>query len=458
MAKKKKPWSGRFEGQINTFVEDFTASIPYDVLLYRHDIEGSIVHARMLGKQRIIPQAEAKKIVSALTAIREEIDAGKLSFHPSQEDIHMAVEQFLTRKVGKIGGKLHTGRSRNDQVALDLRLYLRDSIDDIILMMDKVKEAILSRAEELFGVLMPGYTHMQRAQPVLFSHYLLAYHEMLSRDQDRFRDARRRANVSPLGAGALAGTTFPVDREYVAAELGMEGVSENSIDAVSDRDFAADFLYACAMAMMHLSRLSEEMVYWSAAEFGFLSLPDPFCTGSSIMPQKKNPDVPELIRGKAGRAYGNLMNLLTVMKGLPLAYNRDMQEDKEPVFDSARTVKESLIGAALLIRGMTVNEDRMRAACDDGFLTATDLADYLARKGIPFRKAHEITGKIVRYCEKKGKRLKDLSLKEFRSFSRKIEEDVADFVSLTNSVRMRNVRGGTGPRRVKTRLEELKKS
>jgi argininosuccinate lyase len=457
MAKKKKPWSGRFEGQIDAFVEDFTASIPYDVLLYRHDIEGSIAHARMLGKQKIIPQAEARKIVAALTAIREEIDAGKLSFHPSQEDIHMAVEQFLTRKVGKIGGKLHTGRSRNDQVSLDLRLYLRDSIDDIVLMMDKVKEAILARAEELFGVVMPGYTHMQRAQPVLFSHYLLAYYEMLSRDQDRFRDARRRTNVSPLGAGALAGTTFPVDREFVAVELGMEGVSENSIDAVSDRDFTADFLFACAMAMMHLSRLSEEMVYWSSAEFGFLSLPDPLCTGSSIMPQKKNPDVPELIRGKAGRAYGNLMNLLTVMKGLPLAYNRDMQEDKEPAFDSARTVKESLIGAALLIRGMTVNEDRMRAACDDGFLTATDLADYLARKGIPFRKAHEITGKIVRYCEKNRKRLKDLSLKEFRSFSRKIGEDVGDFVSLTNSVRMRNVRGGTGPRRVKTRLEALKK-
>jgi argininosuccinate lyase len=458
MAKKKKPWSGRFDGQIDAFVEDFTASIPYDVLLYRHDIEGSIAHARMLGRQKIIPQGEARKIVAALTAIRQEIDAGKLSFHSSQEDIHMAVEQFLTRKVGKIGGKLHTGRSRNDQVSLDLRLYLRDSIDDIVLMMDKVKEAILTRAEELFGVVMPGYTHMQRGQPVLFSHYLLAYHEMFTRDQDRFRDARRRTNVSPLGAGALAGTTFPVDREFVASELGMEEVSENSIDAVSDRDFAADFLYACAMAMMHLSRISEEMVYWSSAEFGFLSLPDPLCTGSSIMPQKKNPDVPELIRGKAGRAYGNLVNLLTVMKGLPLAYNRDMQEDKEPVFDSARTVKESLIGAALLIRGMKVNEDRMRAACDDGFLTATDLADYLARKGMPFRKAHEITGKIVLYCERNGKRLKDLSLKEFHSFSRKIGEDIGDFVSLTNSVRMRNVRGGTGPKRVKSRLEALKKS
>ncbi len=454
---KKKAWSGRFDGQIDAFVEEFTASIPYDVLLYRQDIEGSIAHARMLGRQKIIPQAEARRIVAALTAIREEIESGKLSFDPSQEDIHMAVEQFLIRKLGKVGGKLHTGRSRNDQVALDLRLFLRDSIDDILAIMEKVKEAILARAEDFFGVVVPGYTHVQRAQPVLFSHHLLAYHEMFSRDQDRFREARRRANVSPLGAGALAGTTFPLDRESVAADLGMEGVCENSIDAVSDRDFAADFLYACAVTMMHLSRFSEEMVYWSSAEFGFLSLPDALCTGSSIMPQKKNPDVPELIRGKAGRAYGNLMNLLTVMKGLPLAYNRDMQEDKEPVFDSARTVKESLIGTALLIRGVSVNEERMRRACDDGFLTATDLADYLARKGIPFRKAHEITGKIVRYCEKSGRRLKDLSLKEFRSFSPKIGEDVGDFVSLTNSLRMRNVRGGTGPRRVKSRLEALKK-
>ncbi len=454
---KKQAWSGRFDGRIDAVVEEFTASIPFDVLLYRHDIEGSIAHARMLGRQKILTAAEAKKIIAGLTRIREEIESGKVSFDLSQDDIHMAVEQVLTRKIGPVGGKLHTGRSRNDQVALDLRLFLRDACDGVAALLEKVRGILLQRAENLFGVVMPGYTHVQRAQPVLFSHHLLAYHEMLGRDAERFRDARRRANVSPLGAGALAGTTFPVDRESVAAELGMEGVCENSIDAVSDRDFAADFLYACAVTMMHLSRFSEEMVYWSSAEFGFLSLPDALCTGSSIMPQKKNPDVPELIRGKAGRAYGNLVNLLTVMKGLPLAYNRDMQEDKEPVFDSARTVKESLIGAALLIRGMSVNEGRMRGACDDGFLTATDLADYLARKGVPFRKAHEITGKIVRYCEKSGKRLKDLSLKEFRSFSPRIGEDVGNFVSLTNSLRMRNVRGGTGPRRVKSRLEALKK-
>jgi argininosuccinate lyase len=454
---KKKAWGGRFDGGTDRFVEEFTASIPFDVLLYRQDIAGSIAHARMLGKQKIIPRAEAERIISALEAIRKEIEAGKMSFDMSDEDIHMAVEKRLIQKVGKSGGKLHTGRSRNDQVALDLRLYLRDEIDGILALAGKVKERILLRAGECLGVVMPGYTHVQRAQPVLFSHHLLAYHEMFTRDEERFRDARRRANVSPLGAGALAGTTFPLDRESVARELGMDGLCENSIDAVSDRDFVADFLFACAVAMMHLSRLTEEMVYWSSAEFGFISLPDKLCTGSSIMPQKKNPDVAELIRGKTGRAYGNLVNLLTLMKGLPLSYNRDMQEDKEPVFDSARTVKESLIGAALLLEGMTVNEERMRAACDDGFLTATDLADYLARKGVPFRKAHEITGRIVRFCEEGGKRLKDLGLKELRSFHAAIGEDVRDAISLSHSVRLRNTRGGTGPATVRRRLEELKK-
>ena len=454
---KKKAWGGRFEGGIDSFVEEFTASISYDVLLYRHDIEGSIAHARMLAKQKILSAAEGRKIVSALKEIREEIEAGKLSFNLSQEDIHMAVEQFLIRKIGPAGGKLHTGRSRNDQVALDLRLFLRDACDGIAALLEKVRGILLQRAESLFGVVMPGYTHVQRAQPVLFSHHLLAYHEMLGRDAERFRDARRRMNVSPLGAGALAGSTFPLDREFVARELGMDGVCENSIDAVSDRDFAADFLYASAVTMMHLSRLSEEFVYWSSAEFGFLSFPDELCTGSSIMPQKKNPDVAELVRGKTGRAYGNLLNLLTMMKGLPLSYNRDMHEDKEPLFDSSRTVRESLIGTALLLQGMRVNEERMRAACDDGFLTATDLAEYLARKGIPFRKAHEISGKIVRYCEEKGKRLKDLSLKEFRSFSTRIDEEVRDVISLSNSVRMRKTRGGTGLSRVKRRLEALKK-
>ncbi|MDA8121610.1 MAG: argininosuccinate lyase [Deltaproteobacteria bacterium] len=454
---KKKAWGGRFDGGTDRFVEEFTASIPFDILLYRQDIAGSIAHARMLGRRKIITRKEADMIVKALSGIRADIESGKVSFGISQEDIHMAVEQLLVRRVGRIGGKLHTGRSRNDQVALDLRLYLREEIDGILVLLSRVKDRILLRAEECFGVVMPGYTHMQRAQPVLFSHHLLAYHEMFTRDEDRFRDARRRTNVSPLGAGALAGTTFPLDRESVAVELGMDGVCENSIDAVSDRDFAAEFLFASAVTMMHLSRLSEEMVMWSSSEFAFVSLPDAMCTGSSIMPQKKNPDVPELIRGKAGRAFGNLMSLLTMMKGLPLSYNRDMQEDKEPVFDSARTVKECLVAAALLVEGMAVNEERMRAACDDGFLTATDLADYLARKGVPFRKSHEIAGRIVRYCEAKGKRLKDLSLEELRSFHARIGEDARDAISLSNSVRLRNTRGGTGPEKVRGRLAGLKK-
>ncbi len=456
-ATKKKAWGGRFREGTDRFVEEFSASIPFDILLYRQDIAGSIAHARMLGRQRIIPKKEAERIVAALEEIRGEISSGNVSFDLADEDVHMAVERRLVQKVGKIGGKLHTGRSRNDQVALDLRLYLRDECDEVLALLGRVKELLRQRAEEAFGIVLPGYTHLQRAQPVLYSHHLLAYHEMFARDGDRFRETRRRLNVSPLGAGALAGTTFPLDRESVAKELGMDGVCENSIDAVSDRDFAADFLHCCAVTMMHLSRLCEEMVVWSSSEFGFLSLPDSLCTGSSIMPQKKNPDVPELVRGKTGRVYGNLVALLTLMKGLPLAYNRDMQEDKEPVFDSAGTVKKCLLGAGLLLQGMIVNEERMRGACDSGFITATDLADYLVRKGVPFRKAHEITGRIVRYCEENGKRLKDLGLDELRSFHPRIGEDVRDAISLTHSVRTRNVRGGTGPERVRQRLEELKK-
>jgi argininosuccinate lyase len=454
---KKKAWGGRFGGPTDRFVEEFTASIPYDIALYRHDIAGSIAHARMLGKQGILTRKEADRIVAALRDIRREIETGKAAFDLSVEDIHMAVEQRLIRKIGPLGGKLHTGRSRNDQVATDLRLYLRDEADEVLALLSAIDETLVSRAQEFFGIVLPGYTHVQRAQPVLLSHHLLAYREMFARDADRFTEARRRMNVSPLGAGALAGSTFPLDRAFTARELGMAGVCENSIDAVSDRDFAADFLYACAVTMMHLSRLAEELVYWSSQEYGFVALPDALCTGSSIMPQKKNPDVAELIRGRTGRAYGNLVNLLTVMKGLPMSYNRDMQEDKEPLFDSARTVKECLAGATLLLRGLSVNEERMRAACDDGFLTATDLADYLARKGMPFRKSHEITGKIVRHCEERGIRLKDLTLKELRAFSREIGEDVRDAISLTNSVRGRRTRGGTAPDAVRARLAALRK-
>ncbi len=453
---KKKAWGGRFEGGTDRFVESFTASIPYDIQLYRHDITGSIAHVRMLAKQKIVTAAEAAAIEKGLLAVLEEIAGGKVTFDLADEDVHMAVESRMTQKVGAAGGKLHTGRSRNDQVALDLRLYLRDAIDETVGLLGVLRTRLVERAEQYFGVVMPGYTHVQRAQPILFSHHLLAYHEMFTRDAERFADARRRTNVSPLGAGALAGTTFPLDRNFTARTLGMDGVCENSIDAVSDRDFALDFLHAASVTMMHLSRMAEEMVFWSSTEFGFLSLPDALCTGSSIMPQKKNPDVAELIRGKTGRVYGNLFNLMTIMKGLPLAYNRDMQEDKEPVFDSARTVRDCLIGATLLIEGMSVDEQRMRDACDDGFLTATDLADYLAKKGIPFRKAHEITGKVVRYCEAEGKRLKDLSLAELKKFSPKVGEDVRDAISLSHSVKMRNTRGGTGPDAVRKRLEALK--
>lgn len=454
---KKKAWGGRFEGGTDRFVESFTASIQYDLQLYRQDIAGSIAHVRMLAKQKIIPAEEAVAIEKGLLAVLEEIARGKVTFDLADEDIHMAVESRMTQKVGPAGGKLHTGRSRNDQVALDLRLYLRDAIDETLTLLGTLRGKLAEAAEKYFGIVMPGYTHVQRAQPILFSHHLLAYYEMFTRDSDRFRDARRRTNVSPLGAGALAGTTFPLDRDFTARSLGMDGVCENSIDAVSDRDFALDFLHAAAVTMMHLSRFAEEMVYWSSTEFGFLSLPDALCTGSSIMPQKKNPDVAELIRGKAGRAYGNLFNLMTTMKGLPLAYNRDMQEDKEPVFDSAKTVKDCLIGATMLVEGMTPNEARMRSACDDGFLTATDLADYLAKKGIPFRKAHEITGKVVRYCEAEGKRLKDLTLSELKKFSPKVAEDVRDAISLTHSIKQRNTRGGTGPDAVRKRLETLKR-
>ncbi|HEY3489703.1 MAG TPA: argininosuccinate lyase [Candidatus Deferrimicrobiaceae bacterium] len=454
---KKKAWGGRFEGGTDRFVESFTASIQYDLQLYRQDIAGSIAHVRMLAKQKIIPAEEAVAIEKGLLAVLEEIARGKVTFDLADEDIHMAVESRMTQKVGPAGGKLHTGRSRNDQVALDLRLFLRDAIDETLTLLGTLRGKLAEAAEKYFGIVMPGYTHVQRAQPILFSHHLLAYYEMFTRDSDRFRDARRRTNVSPLGAGALAGTTFPLDRDFTARSLGMDGVCENSIDAVSDRDFALDFLHAAAVTMMHLSRFAEEMVYWSSTEFGFLSLPDALCTGSSIMPQKKNPDVAELIRGKAGRAYGNLFNLMTTMKGLPLAYNRDMQEDKEPVFDSAKTVKDCLIGATMLVEGMTPNEERMRSACDDGFLTATDLADYLAKKGIPFRKAHEITGKVVRYCEAEGKRLKDLTLAELKKFSPKVAEDVRDAISLTHSIKQRNTRGGTGPDAVRKRLETLKR-
>jgi argininosuccinate lyase len=447
-----KLWGGRFSQPTDKFVEEFTASIDFDKRMYRYDIAGSIAHCRMLARQGIIGQEEAGQIVAGLTAILADIEAGNFEFKVSLEDIHMNVEARLIERIGPVGGKLHTARSRNDQVALDVRLYLRDELAEIMVYLDKLQEALLGQAEANLGVIMPGYTHLQTAQPVLFAHHLLAYYEMLRRDAGRLADVKKRLNVLPLGAGALAGTTFPIDREFVAQELGFDGVTRNSLDSVSDRDFAVEFCAASALIMMHLSRLAEELVLWSSADFHFIDLSDAFCTGSSIMPQKKNPDVPELVRGKTGRVYGNLISLLTLMKSLPLAYNKDMQEDKEPLFDSIDTVKGSLKVFADMIAQMSVNAAAMRLAAARGFSTATDVADYCVRKGLPFRQAHEVVGKTVRYCVEQGKDIPELTLEEFRRFSPLIDADIYDFVTLEASVNARRATGGTAREAVEREL------
>ena len=447
-----KLWGGRFSQPTDKFVEEFTASIDFDKRMYRYDIAGSIAHCRMLARQGIIAEAEADQIVAGLESILADIEAGNFEFKVSLEDIHMNVEARLIERIGPVGGKLHTARSRNDQVALDVRLYLRDELAEIMVYLDKLQEALLAQAEGNLGVIMPGYTHLQTAQPVLFAHHLLAYYEMLRRDAGRLADVKKRLNVLPLGAGALAGTTFPIDREFVAKELGFDGVTRNSLDSVSDRDFAVEFCAASALIMMHLSRLAEELVLWSSADFHFIDLSDAFCTGSSIMPQKKNPDVPELVRGKTGRVYGNLISLLTLMKSLPLAYNKDMQEDKEPLFDSIDTVKGSLKVFADMIAQMSVNAEAMRVAAARGFSTATDVADYCVRKGLPFRQAHEVVGKTVRYCVEQGKDIPELTLEEFRRFSPLIEADIYDFVTLEASVNARRATGGTAREAVEREL------
>ncbi len=439
----EKLWGGRFSQPTDKFVEEFTASIQFDQRLYRYDIQGSIAHCRMLAKQAIITGEEADTIVAGLGGILVEIERGEFEFSIAREDIHMNVEARLIEKVGPVGGKLHTARSRNDQVAVDVRLYLRDEVDAIRKALTALRKALLDQAEKNLEVIMPGYTHLQTAQPILFSHHMLAYVEMFARDAGRLDDLRKRLNVLPLGAGALAGTTFPIDREWVAAQLGFDGVTRNSLDSVSDRDFAIEFCSFAALLMMHLSRLAEELVLWSSADFAFIDLSDGFCTGSSIMPQKKNPDVPELVRGKTGRVYGNLIALLTLMKALPLAYNKDMQEDKEPLFDTIDTVRGSLKVFAEMIAQMTVNAARMREAAARGFSTATDVADYLVRKGLPFRQAHEVVGKTVRYCVETGKDIPELTLEEFRQFSKKIEADIFAAVTLEASVNARQATGGT---------------
>jgi len=433
-------------------VEAFTASVHFDARLYREDIAGSRAHARMLARQGIISQAECDAITAGLDAIEAEIEAGTFQFRPELEDVHMNIEAALVERIGDAGKKLHTARSRNDQVALDLRLYLRRRCDEIAGHLLDLQRALVRQAEANLGRIMPGYTHLQRAQPVLISHHLLAYVEMFERDRGRITDCRRRLNQSPLGAAALAGTGLPIDRHAVAAELGFDGVTANSMDSVADRDFALEFLASCAIIQVHLSRLAEELVLWASTEFGFIELADAYCTGSSIMPQKKNPDIPELIRGKSGRVIGNLVSLLTTVKGLPLTYNRDLQEDKEPVFDSADTVAASLAITAELLDHLRFNHKRIEAAVTAGFMTATDLADYLVGKGIPFREAHGVVGRAVAHCLERGCDLADLSLAELQRFSPVIEEDVFAVLTPAGSANSRISTGGTGLEAVREAL------
>jgi argininosuccinate lyase len=453
----KKLWAGRFRKKTSRIAESFTESISFDFRLWQYDIQGSIAHARMLAKQRIIDKKDSLKIIKGLEQIAKEMSAGKFAFREDLEDIHMNIEAALISTIGDVGRKLHTARSRNDQVALDIRLYLRNELLDIVSLINQFQRTLISSASKHLYAIMPGYSHLQRAQPVLLSHHLLAYVEMLKRDDERMKAVYRSVNQLPLGACALAGTTLPIDREYVAQLLGFEGISLNSIDAVSDRDFAIEFLSASALLIMHLSRFAEELILWSTEEFKFIELPDAFTTGSSIMPQKKNPDVAELIRGKSGRVYGNLIALLTTMKALPLSYNRDLQEDKLPVFDTVDTIKACLTVLIEMFPGITFHTDRMKDTAGEAYSTATDIAEYLVRKGVPFRHAHEITGKIVLSCITQQKRLDELSLKELRLFSSQISSDIYPYLRPEESVRNRKSRGGTAPDEVRKQIRRLKK-
>jgi len=454
-ARTHKAWSGRMAEATHPLVEAFTTSYPVDCRLFPYDIAGSVAHCRMLAKQRIIPLRDASRIVSGLGKIRREMERGAFKPKPSDEDVHMAIERRLIELVGPVGGKLHTARSRNDQVALDLRLYARDAIAALRRQIGELRRALGRLGRKHVTVIMPGFTHLQPAQPVLFAHHLLAYVEMLERDDGRLADCAVRTNVLPLGSGALAGTTFPIDRAYVARELGFAALSENSLDAVSDRDFAVELLSALALLGMHLSRFADELVLWSTQQFGFIELPDAFATGSSMMPQKKNPDVAELIRGKTGRLYGNLINLLTVLKGLPLAYNRDLQEDKPPLFDSVDTVRAALDLLIAMVPRLQIRAARMRAAAGAGYTLATELADYLASKGVPFRDAHGVVGAIVQAAIAQGRRLEDFSLAELRAFSPAFQRDVHRWLSDEAAVKRRKAIGGTAPLNVERRLKAL---
>ncbi len=447
-----KMWAGRTSGQTDKLADDFNSSIHFDSRMYKQDIEGSMAHAAMLGEKGIITPDEASTLIAGLGEILSDIRNGKLEFDMECEDIHMFVEQELTKRLGDVGKKLHTARSRNDQVALDIRMYLRDETDTIISYIRSLISSITDKASEYKETIMPGYTHLQRAQPITFGHHLMAYAMMFLRDVERFLDMRRRMNVSPIGSCALAGTTYDTDREFEAEKLGFDGICLNSIDGVSDRDFCLEMLSAISITMMHLSRFSEEIILWSSWEFKFVELSDSFTTGSSIMPQKKNPDMAELVRGKTGRVYGDLMALLTTLKGIPLAYNKDMQEDKESIFDACDTLKMCLQVFAPMIKTMKANADNMKKAAQKGFINATDLADYLVKKGMPFRSAYKISGELVAKCIKEDKVLETLTLKEYKEFSELFEEDLYNEIDLVTCVEKRISKGGTGFKSVESQI------
>ncbi|MEG0830698.1 MAG: argininosuccinate lyase [Anaerovoracaceae bacterium] len=452
-----KLWKGRFSKAATSSADEFNASIEFDQRLYKEDIQGSIAHATMLGKQGIITEVESDLLVKTLSEIEKDIDAGKVEFTVECEDIHMNIETVLTQRVGDVGKKLHTARSRNDQVAVDLRLYLKKDIEEIQKVLERLKQTLASLAEDHQDTVMPGYTHLQRAQPVTLAYHLLAYYQMFSRDVDRFVDCLDRMDYLPLGSGALAGTTYNTDREFMAKKLNFKGICPNGMDAVADRDFAIEFISCCSITMMHLSRFCEELILWSSVEFSFVEIDDAYSTGSSIMPQKKNPDMAELIRGKTGRVYGDLMSLLTICKGLPLAYNKDMQEDKLPVFDAGDTLKASVGIFTEMIATMKVRAEKMEHAAKYGYMNATDAADYLVTKGIPFRDCHEIIGSIVLHCINKGIAIEEMTMEEFKSFSEKFEDDIYENIAVRSCISAKKSKGSTSFESVKQQLNDIKK-
>ncbi|MCW5797809.1 MAG: Argininosuccinate lyase [Nitrospira sp.] len=455
---KGKAWGGRFAEQTDRLVEQFTSSIAYDRRLYPYDIQGSIAHCKTLERAGVLTGRESAQLVRGLQFVKVELDGGRFPFSPQDEDIHMAIERRLTELIGPVGGKLHTGRSRNDQVALDLRLFLRNVLSTFMKQVQEFRRVLVAQARAHMDVVMPGYTHLQRAQPVLLAHHFLAYVEMLDRDRTRLHDCRQRLNVMPLGSGALAGSNYPVDRRYTAALLEFPSVTQNSLDAVSDRDAVVEVLSTLSLIMMHLSRLSEELILWASQEFRYVDLPDTFCTGSSMMPQKKNPDVPELVRGKTGRVYGHLMGTLTLLKGLPLSYNRDLQEDKEALFDAVDTTGQSLVLCTELVRRLAVNRDVLAEAAEGGGMLATELADYLVTTGVPFREAHSITGQIVRFSLEQRRPIQRLTLKELQGFSSHFKADVLSCLTVRGAIDRKAQVGGTARRRVEARIKELEKA